>query len=244
MGLLISLWLLTKGILKRIYWLVPALFTDPFDLAERWFKVTIEPPQYLVWVLIAIGFVIASILTYHELRTQKVNLDEQVKNLIDVRPSISVSCETNYGNLRVVNNGNKADFRAKAQLIEGKQPVGEAWFIKWKSSLEIDQTIYKGESHILEVASCEWRIATADIRAKPFIRFLKGNREVDVETGQQICIYDRDLSPKYQSVQIEVRIFSAPAMYSPFKQRYLLKLVPDNDTVSIEEIPIEASNEL
>lgn len=247
MELLISLWLLTKGILKRIYWLIPVLFLDPFDFAERWFNVTYEAPQWLMWVLVAIGFAIAITLTYHELRTQKVNVDRQVENLIDARPSISVSCETCYGNLHVVNNGNIANFRAKAKQIEEEQPIGEDWFIKWGNSLEIDQTIYKGESHILEVASCEWKTRyTQDgspIR-EPFIRFPRGNRQEDMETGQQIFVYDRDLSPRYKSIQIEVSIFSTPAMRSPFKQRYLLKLIPDDDTVSIEEVSAEIGNEL
>lgn len=207
---------------------------------------TYEAPQWLMWVLIVIGFAIAITLTYHELRTQKLNVDQQVDKLLNAKPSISVSLETNYGNLRVVNNGNIADFRATAQQIEKGQPIGEDWFIKWENSLEIDQKIYKGESYILEVASCEWetRFILDSPQRVPFIRFPRGNRREDMETGQQIFVYHRDLSSRYKSIQVEVSIFSTPAMRSPFKRRYLLKLIPDDDTVSIEEAPAEIKNEL
>ncbi len=69
---------LVGGTLKRIYWLVPTLFLDPFDLAERYFDVTYEVPQWLMWSLGAGGLFVAVSLTYHELRKQKEGLEAQL----------------------------------------------------------------------------------------------------------------------------------------------------------------------
>jgi hypothetical protein len=66
------------GILKRLYYLIPALFTDPFDFLERWFKMIYEPPQWLFWLLLILGFALATILAYHEVRMQKVRLERQL----------------------------------------------------------------------------------------------------------------------------------------------------------------------
>jgi len=65
-----SFGLLLLGILKRLYYLIPSLFTDPFDFLERWFKVIYEPPQWLFWLLLSLGLAIAISKTYHELRVQ------------------------------------------------------------------------------------------------------------------------------------------------------------------------------
>ena len=65
-----------------MYWLLPALLLDPFDLAERLFKVNYDVPQWLAWVLAGFGIFIAMLLTYHELRMQKVTLEQPI-NWID-----------------------------------------------------------------------------------------------------------------------------------------------------------------
>lgn len=82
MDFLKSIWFLLFGILKRIYWLLPALLLDPFDLAERLFKVNYDMPQWGAWVLASLGVFVTIVLTYHELRMQKVAL-ERPTNWID-----------------------------------------------------------------------------------------------------------------------------------------------------------------
>jgi len=67
-----SLGLLLRGIATRIYWLIPAIMSDPWDLAERWFGIKWNPPVWLGWVLLATGLFIAIFLAYHELRMQKL----------------------------------------------------------------------------------------------------------------------------------------------------------------------------
>ena len=78
MGLLKSLAQLLLGILKRLYWLIPSLFTAPFDFIERWFNVIYEPPQVLFWLLLFLGLAIATMLTYHELRVQCKGIIEEL----------------------------------------------------------------------------------------------------------------------------------------------------------------------
>ena len=68
MAFLKSIGALFWGILKRLWLLIPSLFTDPFDFMERWFKVTYQPPPFLFWLLLAFGILLAVALTYHELR--------------------------------------------------------------------------------------------------------------------------------------------------------------------------------
>ena len=57
------------GILARIYWLIPSLLSDPFDIAERWFGVNYIAPPNMFWILLLVGFFIASFLTYfHDIK--------------------------------------------------------------------------------------------------------------------------------------------------------------------------------
>ena len=56
------------GILKRIYWLIPSILSDPFDIAERWFGVIYTAPPNTFWVLLFIGFFIAAFLTYNDIK--------------------------------------------------------------------------------------------------------------------------------------------------------------------------------
>ncbi len=61
------------GFLKRIYWTLPTLILDPFDLAERLFNVDYNIPLWAVWSLFALGCMTAFVLTYHELRKGTVS---------------------------------------------------------------------------------------------------------------------------------------------------------------------------
>ena len=74
-----SLGLLLLGVLKRLWWLAPSLFTDPFDFMERWFKVMYQPPPFLFWLLLSLGLGMAIALTYHDLRMQKDTIERKLK---------------------------------------------------------------------------------------------------------------------------------------------------------------------
>ena len=65
------------GIIKRLYWLLPSLLADPFDIAERLFNVTYVAPPYLVWILVGLGLFIASFLTYRELYVSNKKIVER-----------------------------------------------------------------------------------------------------------------------------------------------------------------------
>jgi len=82
MELFKSLRLFILGVMKRIYWLLPTLILDPFDLIERLLNVNYDIPQWAIWTLFTIGLMIAIILTYHELRMQKTALEKPI-NWID-----------------------------------------------------------------------------------------------------------------------------------------------------------------
>ena len=78
MGVLRSAWLFLCGVLKRAIWYVPPLLLDPFDVAERVFKVDWIAPQWLALSLFLSGWAIAIVLTYHELRIQNVSLEKEI----------------------------------------------------------------------------------------------------------------------------------------------------------------------
>ena len=82
MELFKSLRLFVIGILKRIYWILPTLVLDPFDFIERLLNVNYDVPLWAIWTLFTIGWMIAIVLTYHELRMQKVALEKPI-NWID-----------------------------------------------------------------------------------------------------------------------------------------------------------------
>jgi hypothetical protein len=64
------------GITKRIYWLLPSLLSDPFDITERWFGLNYDAPPYLVWILIGLGLFIAALLEYHNIRKKTIQTPE------------------------------------------------------------------------------------------------------------------------------------------------------------------------
>jgi hypothetical protein len=65
------------GILKRIYWLLPLLLSDPFDILDKW-GIKVVLPSLLVWILTGLGFFIACFLTYHELRLQSNKYQKEI----------------------------------------------------------------------------------------------------------------------------------------------------------------------
>ena len=71
-----SFWYFVWGTIKRLWALLPAFLADPFDIAERWFRVTYQPPDWIFWPLLVLGLLFAAALTYHELRMQKVELEK------------------------------------------------------------------------------------------------------------------------------------------------------------------------
>jgi hypothetical protein len=75
-----SLGYLCWGVLKRIYWLAPALATDPFDVLEK-LGVHMNVPPIISWTLVGLGFLIAVLLTYHEQRMQATIATQERDNL-------------------------------------------------------------------------------------------------------------------------------------------------------------------
>jgi hypothetical protein len=71
-----SLWSFIVGILKKIYWLLPSLVLDPFDLAER-FGVNYDAPRWLFWVLLGVGLFISAFLTYNDLKQKLDAISEE-----------------------------------------------------------------------------------------------------------------------------------------------------------------------
>ncbi len=91
MEFLKSIWLLLFGIVKRLYYLLPSLLSDPFDVAERWFGVTLQPPNWLFGLLLFIGLALAVALAYHEVRIQNIKLNNQLNNktkMYDIREKL------------------------------------------------------------------------------------------------------------------------------------------------------------
>ena len=245
MELPISIRLFVWGIIKRYYYWLPFVLLDIFDLWERYIQPCLSylfgkdigmPPT---WIFIVIPVVWAGILTYHELRKAKVDAEHKIKDILDTKPSITVDCETERGYLQVCNNGEKAVFTAKAQRIDDDgEPMGDDWLIKWKGSGQIEQTIYKGDTQILEVASCEWLTKFGRYgfsSREPFIRF-HSKESMTYKLDPRITLRENDLPPKVNKVKIEVKIFSSPSLLEPFQKIYSIKLVKEEDTVYIEEI--------
>lgn len=66
-----SFGLLLLGVLKRIYYLIPAFVTDAFDVLER-FGVHMNVPPAISYTLAGLGFLVAVLLTYHEQRMKAI----------------------------------------------------------------------------------------------------------------------------------------------------------------------------
>ena len=72
-----ALFAFVSGVLRRLYWILPSFLVDPFDIAAK-FGVSYEPPQWLFWVLLLLGFSWATFLTYYDV---KQKLDETKEEL-------------------------------------------------------------------------------------------------------------------------------------------------------------------
>jgi hypothetical protein len=66
----------------KIYWVLPTLVLDPFDLLKRIFNIDYQPPQWSIWLLFSLGCFTAMLLAYHELRIKNLQLSESSGNWI------------------------------------------------------------------------------------------------------------------------------------------------------------------
>jgi len=96
-----SLGYLFRGVLKRIYWLIPALATDPFDVLDR-LGVHMNIPPVVSWILVGIGFAIAILLTYHEQRIEKEKELSKETSLILAKPIVGFLKYTHILTLREI----------------------------------------------------------------------------------------------------------------------------------------------
>jgi len=114
MDILKSVLLFVCGTLKRIQWYLPPLLLDPFDAVERLFGINYPVPQWLAWALFGMGWFMAFVMTYHEMRLQKISLEKQ---LIEVKEEFyfeptGVSVTTKTGEVLI-----NATFRAKPSVL-------------------------------------------------------------------------------------------------------------------------------
>jgi len=54
--------------IKNLYVLVILFISNPYDIAERWFGLSYQPPPFLFWVLLGVAVCLAIYLTYRSLR--------------------------------------------------------------------------------------------------------------------------------------------------------------------------------
>lgn len=64
--------LLVIGFLKRIYWILPTLILDPFDIAKKLFDINYNVPLIVIWNILAVGCMIAVALTVRDIRNRTV----------------------------------------------------------------------------------------------------------------------------------------------------------------------------
>jgi len=67
------------GVLKRAYWFIPALLSKPLDVFGLVAGTKLSIPSNFLPGLLALCFFIAAMLTYHELRRQKLATDRQLE---------------------------------------------------------------------------------------------------------------------------------------------------------------------
>jgi hypothetical protein len=66
MDYLRSFAILLCGVLKRFYFLLPSLIFDPFDIAERVFRVTYSPALWMFLGLLLVGLIVSIIMSVRE----------------------------------------------------------------------------------------------------------------------------------------------------------------------------------
>jgi hypothetical protein len=99
--------LFITGTLKKVWFYLPPLVLDPFDIAERVFGINWIPPNWLAWTLFALGWVVAGAKTYHELRESKLKLEARLddrKRNREIRESLGEYLERGRELMRLCTN--------------------------------------------------------------------------------------------------------------------------------------------
>jgi hypothetical protein len=79
-GFCISTAILLWGVIKRVHFWIPTLLLDPFDLAERYLRITYPVPAFIAWGLLGLGLFLAVASTYHEMwQKQRIRILAKAK---------------------------------------------------------------------------------------------------------------------------------------------------------------------
>jgi len=206
MELLRSVGLFFLGILKRIYWLLPIIFLDPIDVVRRLWGVNLNLPQWLNWVLFILCWFVAIILTYHELRKQKVVLEKRAKLKLqfvrEVNQILGTSGES-FG-LEIFNQGSNLADGCQGILVAVEFAVEQEGLSmrRWPVNcpLVLPNSIGGQLSSTLEVIHSK---PSSHSSFKYYFAYLDNadGRELSLPTGQDILIVigvsSKDAMPLY-----------------------------------------------
>jgi len=109
------------------------------------------------WFVIVLLVYIVTFIVFHKLRVTKDEIQKQLEELQEAKPSIKVSEEEELSKyyLEVTNNGERGIFKAQIEIVEGKNFVTELpvkYFSYWERTQTDEIEIYKGQSERLFVA--------------------------------------------------------------------------------------------
>lgn len=220
-------WVVLVGILAGVYGLASSIWDVPLII-----------PSWLWILLLFVGLTIVPFIPFHKLRLEKLRVEEKLEAFENSLPSIIVTLYSTHNcvQLCVANNGAAAEFMAKAEKVEAGQLSGISWPINWDGSSSEKQSIFKGSSHILNIASRVIGGYVGPGSDVPFVRFHSSKQSLGIEMGKETYTDHIDLPRGESLAEIQVTITSNPQLRSPFHERYRIKLA--NDSILAE--PVEA----
>lgn len=110
------------GIVRRFWLLVPAFLLAPLDVLER-AGAPVDIPIYAFYSALTAGLAAAAVLTYHEVRTRTVTLEDRVRPKLKVEldePRPSPSGTRKWVRLHVTNEAHEQVRDCQGKLLEVK----------------------------------------------------------------------------------------------------------------------------
>src|SRR3972149_1288695 len=71
---------------KRVYAFLILFASDPFDVSERWFGMSYNPPFWLFWILLSLAIVFALIMAIRDVKKQTIK--QEVNLLGDIKSDL------------------------------------------------------------------------------------------------------------------------------------------------------------
>ena len=125
-----SIRLFIWGVAKRWWVIVVGLLLGIVDVVEFWSEGEVNIPDWIAWLAGVLGFLVASLMTFHEMRLQAVRTEADLRPAFDQREAIQSMAEQRDEGLSLREN------LIGMGSYEAAKPLYDTWFSETVAALE------------------------------------------------------------------------------------------------------------